>query len=59
MKIRRSLVRTTKSTRAKFYRHDVTLPADLVAELGWTHGTELTAKKYGQGILLRRKDESP
>lgn len=57
MKIRRSLIRTTASTQAKFYRHDVTLPAELVAELGWTHGVELTARKYRNGILLERKEK--
>lgn len=55
MKIRRSLVRTTQSTQGKFYRPEITLPAELVKELGWTFGTELEAKKWRDGIVLRRK----
>lgn len=55
MKIRRSLVRTTKSTQGKFYRHEITLPAELVDALGWTFGTELEARKLRDSIVLRRK----
>lgn len=55
MKIRRSLVRTTKSTRGKFYRHEVTLPAELVDALGWSFGTELEARKVRDSIVLRKK----
>lgn len=57
MKIRRSLVRTTKSTRGKFYRHEITLPSELVSELGWRFGTELEARKWRDGIILREKRE--
>lgn len=55
MKIRRSLVRTTKSTQGKFYRHEITLPAELVEALGWTFGTELEARKSRDSIVLRKK----
>lgn len=55
MKIRRSLVRTTKSTQGKFYRHEITLPAELVEALGWTFGTELEARKVRDSIVLRKK----
>jgi hypothetical protein len=55
MKIRRQLVRTTESTKTKFYRHEITLPPELVAEMGWTYGTELVATKVRGGVMLRQK----
>lgn len=57
MKIRRALSRRTKSTDRRFYRPQVMLPTNLVEELGWKYGTELTARRFRGGILLEKKDE--
>lgn len=57
MKIRRALSRRTKSTDRRFYRPQVMLPTNLVEELGWKYGTEITARRFRGGILLEKKDE--
>jgi len=40
----------------KIFRHGgsraVTLPAELLRELGWRDSQKVTAKKYGKGILI-------
>lgn len=54
MKVRRVLVRTDKETGAKFYRHDVTLPAEMVDALGWTFGTDLVARPQRNGIFFEK-----
>jgi len=40
----------------KIYKHDdsyaVTLPIEMVRELGWKDNQKVAAKKYGKGILI-------
>jgi antitoxin component of MazEF toxin-antitoxin module len=35
----------------------ITLPKDLVRELGWQDNQKLVAKRYGDGILFRDWEE--
>lgn len=40
----------------KIYKHDesyaVSLPIEIIRELGWKDNQKVTAKKYGEGILI-------
>jgi antitoxin component of MazEF toxin-antitoxin module len=40
----------------KIFKHGdskaITLPAELLRELGWRDNQKVTAKKYGNGILI-------
>jgi len=45
----------------KIYRHGdsraVTLPAEILRELGWRDNQKVVAKKYGKGILITDWEE--
>jgi antitoxin component of MazEF toxin-antitoxin module len=45
----------------KIFRHGdsraITLPAGLLRELGWRDNQKVTAKKYGNGILIQDWEE--
>lgn len=45
----------------KIFRHGdsraITLPAELLRELGWRDNQKLVAKKYGNGILIQDWEE--
>jgi antitoxin component of MazEF toxin-antitoxin module len=45
----------------KIFRHGdsraITLPAELLRELGWRDNQKVVAKKYGNGILIQDWEE--
>lgn len=53
MRIRRSKTLETASGK-KYYRFEVTLPAELLRGLGWDHTTEVAATAHRDGILIRK-----
>jgi bifunctional DNA-binding transcriptional regulator/antitoxin component of YhaV-PrlF toxin-antitoxin module len=42
-----------KLTRLGKYSLTVTLPKDIVSELGWKEKQRLVVEKYGRGILIK------
>lgn len=43
---------TRKLTRVGKVSLSVTIPRDLVVELGWKENQKITVKKHGQGLLI-------
>jgi bifunctional DNA-binding transcriptional regulator/antitoxin component of YhaV-PrlF toxin-antitoxin module len=42
-----------KLTRLGRYSLTVTLPKDIISELGWKEGQKVVAEKYGKGIYIK------
>lgn len=65
MKLRAVRVYTSKASGKTFLRHDLTIPAQAIQDLGWTSGTELNYETDGDKLTLwptrkrRTKREEP
>lgn len=55
MRLQTSLVRTSKTSGAKFFRYLVPLPLRAVKAAGWTLDTPLECEVLGDAILIRPK----
>ncbi|MCE2507440.1 MAG: hypothetical protein J4F36_13450 [Nitrosopumilaceae archaeon] len=55
MKLKQNLNRKDKNTGKEFFRWDVTINPELIEELGWKKGNELTGKISGSKLIIQKK----
>ncbi len=55
MKLKKISSRVSKRDGHKFYRYDITIDPELIKDLKWKKGIELSTKVSGKKLIIEKK----